>query len=117
LLRSSHTPTLGGLAVAFALAAIGGDLGVDVDLSLVPVEGAIDDDSRLFSESHSRFVISCDPRSASDVESIFHAVPFARVGTVQTKGRISLTGSRKKKIVELDIMAARRAFQRTLHGI
>jgi len=31
LLHSSHTPTLGGLAVAFTLPAIGGDLGAEID--------------------------------------------------------------------------------------
>ncbi|MBN1267965.1 MAG: phosphoribosylformylglycinamidine synthase, partial [Kiritimatiellae bacterium] len=41
LLRSSHTPTLGGLGVAFAMAAVGGDLGLDIDLAAVPLEGGV----------------------------------------------------------------------------
>ncbi len=63
LLLSSHTPTLGGLAVAFALAAIGGDLGAEIDLSLLLCDGALEDDAKLFSESNSRFVVTCAPDS------------------------------------------------------
>jgi phosphoribosylformylglycinamidine synthase II len=74
LLHSSHTPTLGGLAVAFALPAIGGCLGAEIDLSLLCCEGTLEDDAKLFSESNSRFVITCAPQDDAAVEAgICHA--------------------------------------------
>jgi phosphoribosylformylglycinamidine synthase len=117
LLRSSHTPTLGGLAVAFALAAIGGDLGAEIDLGLLICEGALDDDARLFSESNSRFVITCAPGSEPDLLAVFRGLPCARVGTVLAERRVRVSGDGGRRLVDLDIDALRRAFKEILYGV
>jgi phosphoribosylformylglycinamidine synthase len=117
LLQSSHTPTLGGLAVAFALPAIGGDLGADIDLSGLACDGVLDDDAKLFSESNSRFVISCSPDQESAVTSMFRDVPIARVGTVTAEKRIVVSGQDGRKLVDVDVDALRRAFKETLYGV
>jgi phosphoribosylformylglycinamidine synthase subunit PurSL len=117
LLHSSHTPTLGGLAVAFALPAIGGDVGADIDLSLLACESALDDDARLFSESNSRFVITCDPGDGTAVEAVFRDVPCARVGIVSAGQRIRIRGEKARRLVEMNIEALRRAFKETLYGV
>jgi phosphoribosylformylglycinamidine (FGAM) synthase-like enzyme len=117
VLHSSHTPTLGGLAAAFVLPAIGGDLGVEIDLSLLACEGSLDDDAKLFSESNSRFVITCAPENESVVEEIFHGLPCARVGKVAEERRIRISGENGRKLVDIDIYALRRAFKETLYGV
>jgi phosphoribosylformylglycinamidine synthase len=112
LLHSSHTPTLGGLAVAFALAAIGGALGAEIDLKAVPAEPGMNGDAVLFSESNSRFVITCASEKAEELESLFRDLPCVRVGQV--------TGERTLKIgqlVDLQVDAMRKAFKKTLRGI
>ncbi|MBM3791886.1 MAG: phosphoribosylformylglycinamidine synthase, partial [Acidobacteria bacterium] len=88
LLRSSHTPTLGGLAVGLALAALGGELGTEIDLGQVPAEAGADLDALLFSESHSRFIISCSPDKAEVIEEIFTSLPCGRVGRVTAEPRL-----------------------------
>ena len=110
VLHSSHTPALGGLAAAFALPAIGGDLGVEIDLSLLACEGSLDDDAKLFSESNSRFVITCAPENESAVEEIFRGLPCTRIGKVVEERRIRISGENGRKLVDIDIDALRRAF-------
>jgi phosphoribosylformylglycinamidine synthase subunit PurSL len=123
LLRSSHTPTLGGLAVAFALAAVGGDLGAEIDLKAIPTEnpaspkglrraGGTTEDGILFSESNSRFVVTCSPEKGGEVEAVFKDIPHARVGTV-TEARTLRIG----KWIGAEIEALRRVFKKTLRGI
>ena len=112
LLRSSHTPTLGGLAVALALAAMGGDLGAEIALAAVPVDGAITEDGILFSESNSRFVVTCAPEKAGELESLFHGLSFAKVGVVTEQRTLKIGG-----VIEAEIETLRNAFRKTLWGI
>ncbi len=116
LLRSSHTPTLGGLAVAFALAAVGGDLGAEIDLSRLAGE-ELDDDARLFSESNSRFVVSCAPECEAELLALFRDLPCLRVGTVLAEQRVRIAGAGGRCIVDIAVDALRRAFKETLYGI
>ena len=117
LLCSSHTPTLGGLAVAFALPAIGGILGAEIALDLLACEGAIDDNAKLFSESNSRFVITCAPEDESAVETVFRDVPCARVGKVLSGKRLFITGAGGRALVDVEIDALQHAFKETLYGV
>ncbi|MBU1910538.1 MAG: phosphoribosylformylglycinamidine synthase, partial [Verrucomicrobia bacterium] len=116
LLRSSHTPTLGGLAVALALAAMGGDLGADVDLSAAPATPELDDDALLFSESNSRFVVTCAPEGAAALEALFKDLPCGRIGTVTTEPRLQVRGTRGRRRVNCAVERLRHAFKETLHG-
>jgi phosphoribosylformylglycinamidine synthase II len=117
LLRSSHTPTLGGLAVAFALAAVGGDLGAEIDLSPLPCGGELDDDRILFSESNSRFVITCAPENETAVESAFRGLPCARVGKVQPVPHLGVLGKSGQRLVDIEVEPLRSAFRSTLYGV
>ncbi|MBN1570401.1 MAG: phosphoribosylformylglycinamidine synthase [Acidobacteria bacterium] len=117
LLHSSHTPTLGGLAVAFALPAIGGELGAEIDLSVLACDGALDDDVKLFSESNSRFVVTCAAENESALEGLFRSVPFSRVGRVTAEKRLRIAGADGRRLVDSDIDALRRAFKETLHAV
>jgi phosphoribosylformylglycinamidine synthase len=82
LVRSAHTPALGGLATAFAMCAMGGMLGAEIDAKMIPSDGALTARSRLFSESNSRFVVSVAPENAAAFEKAMSGLPCARVGTV-----------------------------------
>jgi phosphoribosylformylglycinamidine synthase len=117
LLRSSHTPTMGGLATAFALASMGGNLGAEIDLASLPCEGSLDDDARLFSESNSRFVVTCAPDSQTALEELFRDLPCARAGAVSAERRLRIAGQGGRSVVDIDVDALRRAFKETLDGV
>jgi phosphoribosylformylglycinamidine synthase len=117
-LHSSHTPTLGGLAVAWALAALGGRLGAEIDLAALPVPDGekVGDDGRLFSESNSRFVLTCAPGDAAALEAVFAGLPFRRVGTVTEGGELIVrSGSRVRVKASMDRLL--RAFRGPLWGL
>jgi phosphoribosylformylglycinamidine synthase len=116
LLRSSHTPTLGGIAVGLAFCTLAGDLGADVDLAALPAAGSLSDDARLFSESNSRFLVSCPPDRESDVRGSLEGVPVGRIGTVTAERRLLIRGGRGRTLVNLPLDPMRKAFKETLDG-
>lgn len=109
LVRSCHTPTMGGLAVAFALAALGGRLGARIDLENVPEQGA-SLDALLFAESNSRFVVTCPADRAAELEAIFRGLPCARVGDVMAAPELAirLFG---RTVINLSLQAIEKAFK------
>jgi phosphoribosylformylglycinamidine synthase len=108
LLKSATTPSKGGLAVALALTAIGGQLGADVDLSGVSDDAA----TALFSESNSRFIVTVAPGKAADLEALFAGLPIAKIGTVTADKKLTVKGS-----VSVDIDALVKPFKKTLYGV
>ena len=114
LLRSSRTPAMGGLAVALAMTALGGDLGLDIDLSAVPAEGGLDDDALLFSESNSRFVLTCAPGRTEELEDCFEGRPCARLGAVTEERRLRVRGASGRLVIDAALDDLRKAFKRTL---
>jgi phosphoribosylformylglycinamidine synthase len=117
MLRSCHTPTLGGLGTGLALCCLGGDLGAHVELAALPVAGPLTDDAALFAESNSRFILTCTEEEWPNLESLFDGLPFARVGTVTDEPRLVIHGRRGRKRVDAPLARMRKSFKETLHGI
>ena len=69
LVRSVHDCSKGGLAVAISEMCIAGNIGVEVDLASVPNECSRIDDL-LFSESHSRYVVSVEKSKLSRITDL-----------------------------------------------
>ncbi|HMP91065.1 MAG TPA: AIR synthase-related protein [Kiritimatiellia bacterium] len=115
-IASSHTPTLGGLAIGFALCAVGGNLGVDIDLRRVGDEKS-GDDVLLFSESNSRFIITCPPDQSGRLEQKLSDLPLYRVGVVRNDRQFNITGVRGSPVVETDIERLRKTYRATLEDI
>ncbi|MCO4820717.1 MAG: hypothetical protein KC469_01525 [Flavobacteriaceae bacterium] len=67
LIASSHDLSDGGLAVALTESAFGGTLGAKIELDQLPNLGSV---VRLFSESHSRFVVSIAPENKEAFEEL-----------------------------------------------
>jgi phosphoribosylformylglycinamidine synthase len=70
LIESCHDLSDGGLAVALTECAFGGELGVAVCLNAI---GDCSTAVALFSESHSRFVVSIKPENRDVFEALFGA--------------------------------------------
>ena len=67
LLESCHDLSDGGLAVAIAECAFGGNLGATVSMDSLPL---LDVNALLFAESHSRFVVSIRPENKNTFEQL-----------------------------------------------
>ena len=66
-IESSHDISDGGLAVTVVESAFGGALGVDISLNTL---GDLPTHVKLFSESHSRFVVSIRPENQASFEAL-----------------------------------------------
>jgi phosphoribosylformylglycinamidine synthase len=117
LIRSSHTPTKGGLAIAFALTALGGDLGMEIWLNRVPVEGSLNELDILFSESNGRFVVTVSPENAVQFENVFSGLPCAEVGNVMEERKLRILTQAASTIIETELPEMRKAFTETLKGV
>lgn len=114
LVASCHDCSDGGLGVALAEAAFAGMLGMSVDLRLVPREGVERNDSLLFSESQSRFVVTVSPGNAAKFERALKGNAFAKVGSVNDSGRLVVAGLNGAKAVDADIVGLKKAWKKTL---
>ena len=62
-----HDCSTGGLGVALSEMAIAGDIGAQVDLSLLPCTEKLNDYEKLFSESHGRFIITVKEDATDEI--------------------------------------------------
>jgi len=103
LVASAHGIYRGGLGIHLALVAMGGNLGMEIDLGAVPTEQADRDDVVLFSESAGRFIITIDPENQQAFEEVFKALDFACIGTVTQKNRFVIKGIDGQMLVDVPL--------------
>jgi phosphoribosylformylglycinamidine synthase II len=104
--RSCHDLSEGGLAVALAEMCIGGDCGANIDLlSLGQVPSAV----KLFSESHSRFLVEVDARREDEFQRA--AKGAIKIGAVGGK---MLVIEDRDVLVDLDVGVLRKAWSEPL---
>ncbi len=107
LVSAVHDCSKGGLGVAVSEMAIGGGVGVSMELSAVPGSG-LGAAELMFSESHGRFIISTgDPDKVSRVLKS-SGVAFARVGS--TKGEDIAFTERGRTVCKVSVDRARGAW-------
>lgn len=114
IVHSIHTPTIGGLGIAFAKSAFAGNLGMEIDLGKVPYEGDGRDDSRLFSQSNSRFVVTVAPEYKEEFEKAMDGSAYSQVGVVTDDSRLKIKGSSGNYIVDSDLGHLKEAWKSTL---
>ncbi len=113
LVRSVHTPTMGGLGVALALTAFGGGCGLDIDLGKVP--HSLDKNYKvLFSESNSRFIVTVPKGKRKEFEGIMKGVPCSNIGVATGEQCLKIKGIDGKCIVDSDLSRLKEAWKRTL---
>jgi phosphoribosylformylglycinamidine synthase subunit PurSL len=112
LLASSISVTKGGLAVALAKAAIGGQLGLKIDLKNLP--GKVSSDHHaLYSESQGRIVVTVRPSNKAAFEKIMNGNAFRQIGKVTKDRKLSVKSSDGKEIINLDLKKATKAYRNT----
>jgi len=94
LIESSHDLSDGGLAVTLVESAFGGEFGLEVNLDAL---GKLSDVVKLFSESHSRFVVSIRPENKAAFEAIFGDKAFF-LGKVREEKHISILSNNNNLI-------------------
>jgi phosphoribosylformylglycinamidine (FGAM) synthase-like enzyme len=99
LIASCHALGRGGLGVHLALCAIGGNLGMDIDLGSVPLREGLSDARLLYSESAGRCVVTIDPKNKDAFEHLMAGTDYACVGRVSANDSLTVSGINGKIII------------------
>ena len=114
-LRSCHDLSEGGLAVAAAEMAFAGGLGVHIELSRVPRDPSVMEDTEivsLFAESNTRFLCEVTPEMAAVFETAMSNIAHARIGEVTgTRRFVASLGS---PLIDLSIEHLKEVWQAPL---
>ncbi|HPN84991.1 MAG TPA: AIR synthase-related protein, partial [Victivallales bacterium] len=118
LLNSLHTPSIGGLAVGFAKIAIGGRLGLSIDIDKIPSEDVCSASELLFSESNMRFIATISPERMEAVSKVVSGISFAIVGRVVETQSIEFK-SKKNEMANFSIPLKKlvSAYKTPLNGV
>jgi phosphoribosylformylglycinamidine synthase len=111
LVLSCHDVAHGGLAVALAEMCLGGDMGVDSDLSGI---GDLRSDYKLFSESNTRWLVEVDPGNEERIMSKFDDVTVIRIGSVSGS---SFSLRDNGNAIDLPLSDVRKAWTNTLYDL
>ena len=96
-----------------ALVAMGGALGLSVDLASVPAEGVHRDDTLLFSESAGRFIVTVAPADRAAFESCFRNLDLACVGEATQEADLRVRGLDGQVLFEVAVPALKAAWKGT----
>lgn len=117
LLASCHAVGRGGLGVHLAYMAMAGGLGMEVDLSALPMDkdrGNLSSEALLFSESAGRFIVTLAPENKSVFEKLFKGMPVAFIGIVTgSDDRLRITGPNQQTVADLSLLELETAFNKT----
>ena len=100
---SVHGVYRGGLLVHLTLAAMGGDLGMQIDLSKIPVDTPLRNDALLFSESPGRFIVTVSPESRNAFDDLFSNIPCSCIGMVTDAKQFIVTHGDTEELINLSL--------------
>jgi phosphoribosylformylglycinamidine synthase len=112
IVASAHGIYRGGLGVHLAMVAMGGNLGMTIDLGAVPADQTHRDDVLLFSESAGRFIVTIDPQHQKAFEHIFSGLSFARIGTVAEDSRFIIKGIDGTHLMDVSVYVLKTAWKK-----
>jgi len=115
IIRSCHDCSEGGLAIAASEMAFAGGYGMTLNLSAIITEGSIHrNDTLLFSESNTRFVVEVQPEHQKQFENILKDIPCGLLGKATTEPLLKIYGLNNKLIVNENIYDLKEAWQAPL---
>lgn len=117
--RAAHDPSEGGLAVAAAEMAFGGNLGITLDLAGADVEDDMRDDEVLFSESLGRVLVEVRPEHEQDFVRFLTSlqVPLRKIGITTSTPRYRAEGQMGDMLFDLALDELEEAWRTPLeHG-
>ena len=111
LVASCHDLSDGGLAVGLLESQFAGGFGMKIDLKPIPKKDIEKDAELLFSETNSRFIVTCDPKEAKNFEKCMQGVTMAKIGLVRKDKKFIVTGLKGNQIIDEDINDLKKAWQ------
>jgi phosphoribosylformylglycinamidine synthase len=112
LVASVHGVYRGGLGIHLAMVAMGGNLGMKIELARVPAEQAQRNDFILFSESAGRFIVTIDPENRKPFEEIFTNHVWATIGTVTETPEFIIEGIEGRTLMQIPVQELKAAWKK-----
>ena len=113
--RSSHDCSEGGLVVALVEMAFSGGLGAEIELRKVAYKSKDKrNDTILFSESSSRFIVEVQEKNKVKFEQLFKNVSLSLIGRVTKERNVTVYGLDKAICLQENIDLLKDAWQKPL---
>ena len=117
LVSSAHAVAKGGMAVHLAMVAMGGELGMDVDIGKVPSPPGLSPTQILYSESAGRLIVTVDPAKKDAFEKLFAQMPAACIGKVTETQRFKVQRGIGELIIDEDVLDLKKAWNSRFGGL
>lgn len=117
LITLCHAISRGGLAVHLALVAMAGELGMEIDLPMIPGVDDLTPTQCLYSESCGRFILTVAPEKSKDLETLFSDGPLSRVGTVTEGDRFLIKDAEGAPIIDVKHTELKKQWKRPFGGL
>ena len=115
LVKACHDLSEGGIGVAAAEMAFAGGLGMVLYLDKVPLgEPIARNDTILFSESNTRFLVEVAPEDSQCFEQAMGGLEFAAIGQVTKNGKFEVYGINGERVVSVALAELKDAWQKPL---
>ena len=115
LVRACHDLSEGGIGVAAAEMAFAGGLGMVLYLDKVPLgEPIARNDSVLFSESNTRFLVEVAPEDSQRFKQVMRGVECAAIGQVVKNATFQVYGINEERVVSVPLAELKDAWQKPL---
>ena len=113
LIKSAHDCSKGGLAIAISELCMTNQIGCNISLEKIPSE-KLDSDKILFSESHSRYLITFEKENIQNLEEILkkHNVSYSLIG--EFTGNSIQFSNDSKPIIDLSVDKAQKTWFNSL---
>lgn len=114
-IASSISVNRGGLGISLLRSALGGMLGIDVNLENLP--GSVASDMvMLFSESQGRILVSVAPQNKSKFEALMKGIVFKQIGKVTDSKRIVIKGVKGATVFDESIESIETKYKKRFKG-
>jgi phosphoribosylformylglycinamidine synthase II len=115
LVKACHDLSEGGIGVAAAEMGFAGGVGITLDLKKVPLGENIDrDDTILFSESNTRFLVEVAPEDRGNFEKAMGDSVCAQIGEFNRSDRLEVYGLDGGKVLSATLSELKEAWQKPL---
>ncbi|MCK5349720.1 MAG: phosphoribosylformylglycinamidine synthase, partial [Desulfobacula sp.] len=117
LVASCHAVARGGLGAHLSYMTMAGGLGLEVNLSDLPMDasrGELSNETVLFSESAGRFIVTVSPENKNFFEKLFKGMAASCVGFVtDLHDRLKISALNKETLIDLSMEELEKAFNKT----
>ncbi|MCL2294074.1 MAG: AIR synthase-related protein [Spirochaetes bacterium] len=112
LVKSCHDISDGGIAIALAESCLGGDLGADISIDMLPGTDKNTETARiLFCETPSRFIATIKPDNIKEFEDIMHGYSVCKIGSTTKDPVLKITRDRNY-VVDMPVSKIAEAWKR-----